>query len=92
MRVRWSPEAATDLEQINDYLNERDPRLAHSTVLEIYETIRNLKSLPYRGRIGAVEGTRELILTRLPFVIVYRIKYDETIEVLHIFHGAQDKP
>ena len=90
MRIRWTPGAATDLEHIKDYLKEHYPHLAHSTIRELYETIRNLKSMPYRGRVGSKEGTRELVLTRLPFVVVYRIN-QETIEVVHLYHSAQNR-
>src|ERR1700732_1740518 len=60
------------------------PQLAQSTVLELYETIRSLKTSPRRGRLGREEGTRELVLSRLPYIVAYRIK-EQVIEVLHIF-------
>jgi toxin ParE1/3/4 len=53
--------------------------------------MRSLKASPHRGRIGREEGTRELVFTRLPYIVAYRIK-EQTVEVLHIFHGAQDRP
>jgi toxin ParE1/3/4 len=90
MRIRWTPAAAADLEHIKDYLTEHNPQFAQSTVLELYETIRSLKASPHRGRIGREEGTRELVFTRLPYIVAYRIK-EHTVEVLHIFHGAQDR-
>ena len=90
MRLRWTPGAADDLRHIKDYLTEHHPEFAQPTVLELYEGIRSLKSTPYRGKLGREEGTRELVFTRLPYVAVYRIKGEE-IEVLHIYHGAQDR-
>jgi toxin ParE1/3/4 len=90
MRIRWTPAAAEDLEHIKEYLSEHLPQFAQSTILELYETIRSLKSFPRRGRVGREEGTRELILLRLPYIVAYRVK-EEDIEVLHIFHGAQDR-
>jgi len=72
-------------------LEQHLPAFAHSTVLEIYQAILSLRSTPYRGRAGREEGTRELILPRLPYVVVYRVK-DIDIEILHIYHGAQDRP
>ena len=47
--------------------------------------------MPHRGRVGREEGTRELVFTSLPYVAAYRVK-EQTIEILHIYHGAQDRP
>jgi len=91
MRIRWTPTAAADLEHIKDYLSEHNPQFAQSTVLDLYETIRSLKASPHRGRVGREEGTRELVFTRLPYIVAYRIK-EQTVEILHIFHDARDRP
>jgi toxin ParE1/3/4 len=90
MRLRWTPAAADDLESIEDYLARHHPSIAQSTILEIYETIQTLRSVPFRGRPGREEGTRELVLPRLPYIVVYRIK-ESDVEVLHIYHGAQHR-
>jgi toxin ParE1/3/4 len=91
MRVRWTPAAADNLEHIKNYLTEHHPQLAQSTVFELYEAIRSLRASPKRGRPGREEGTRELVLPRLPYIVAYRIK-EQAIEVLHIYHGAQNRP
>lgn len=91
MRIRWTPSAAENLQQIKEYLNEHNPGFAESTVLEIYEAVKSLKALPRRGRIGRVEGTRELVLLRLPYIVVYRV-HEEAVEILHIWHAAQNRP
>ena len=89
MRLRWTPAAAQDLEAIKRYLDFHLPHLSKTTILRLYDGIRELKSRPARGRPGRFLGTRELILSPLPYIVVYRI-HDEAIEVLHIHHGAQD--
>ncbi len=91
MRIRWTPAAADDLEQIKDYLTEHHPELARSTVLELYEGVRSLKTFPQRGRPGREPGTHELVFSPLPYIAVYRVK-EQTVEVLHIHHGAQERP
>jgi toxin ParE1/3/4 len=91
MRIRWTLAAAADLEHIKDYLTEHHPDLAQSTVLELYETICSLRASPHRGRPGREEGTRELVFTRLPYIVAYRVKGD-AVEVLHIYHAAQFRP
>jgi len=88
MRLRWTLAAADDLESIGDYLAQHLPSFAQSTILEIYQTILTLRFMPQRGRAGREEGTRELVMSSLPYIVVYRVN-DNDIEILHIYHGAQ---
>jgi toxin ParE1/3/4 len=88
-RIRWTVPAVDDLQSIKNYLQQRFPHFAEPTVRTIYQRIRSLKSSPNRGRPGHRSGTRELTLTPLPYVIVYAVKAD-AVEILHIYHGAQD--
>jgi toxin ParE1/3/4 len=89
MRIRWTVPAADDLENIKNYLQRVYPHFAEPTVRTIYQRIRSLKAAPHQGRPGHRSGTRELPLTPLPYVVVYSVK-PEAVEVLHIYHGAQD--
>ncbi|MFZ1085141.1 MAG: type II toxin-antitoxin system RelE/ParE family toxin [Terracidiphilus sp.] len=91
MRLGWTPAAADDLESIRNYLALHLPTFTQSTILEIYQAILTLRSTPFRGRVGREEGTRELVLPRLPYIVVYRVKEDD-VEILHIVHGAQHRP
>jgi toxin ParE1/3/4 len=91
MRIRWTPAAAADLDRISDYLKEQHPHYRQPTLQKLYETIRSLKRHPQLGRPGREEGTRELLFPPLPYVAVYRVKA-ETVEVLRIYHGAQERP
>jgi len=38
-----------------------------------------------------LEGTRELVFSPLPFVVVYRVK-EEIVEIARVLHGAQQWP
>jgi toxin ParE1/3/4 len=89
MRIRWTVLAADDLESIKNYLQKHFPQFAEPTVRTIYLRVRSLKTTPYRGRPGHRSGTRELPLTPLPYVVVYSVKAD-ALQILHIYHGAQD--
>jgi toxin ParE1/3/4 len=90
MRIRWTPAAAADLQQINDYLKEHHPHYRHATIRKMYGTIQSLKEWPNLGRVGREEGTRELLFPPLPYVAVYRVQ-GGNIEVLRIYHGAQER-
>lgn len=91
MRLRWTPSAAADLEHIYYYLVEHHAHRARPTVRQLYDRIRSLKATPRLGRPGREEGTRELLMTNLPYLVVYRLT-DQAIEILHIYHGAQQRP
>jgi toxin ParE1/3/4 len=69
MRIRWTPTAADDLEHIKDYLTEHYPHLARSTVFELYEAIRSLKTFPQRGRPGREPATHELVFLAYPTLL-----------------------
>jgi len=90
MRIRWTTPAADDLESVDNYLKKHHPHLAHSTVVEIHKAIRSLKKFPNRGRRGRETGTRELLHERLPYIVAYSVRAD-VIEILHIWHPAQDR-
>lgn len=90
MRIRWTTPAAADLESIKKYLDIHYPHLSHSTIRTLYDGVRSLKSMPGRGRVGLKEGTREILFHPLPYILVYRLK-DDVIEILRIYHGAQDR-
>jgi plasmid stabilization system protein ParE len=68
MQVRWSPEAAEDLERIGRLIQRDKPMAAKNTVLILYRGIADLGTFPNRGRSGRIEGTRELIFPSLPFI------------------------
>jgi toxin ParE1/3/4 len=52
---------------------------------------QSLTRFPYRGRVGQRSGTRELVVSPLPYVIVYEVGED-TVNISRVLHGAQDWP
>jgi len=91
MQLRWSPAAAEDLFRIIEYVRQENPDAAQRIAKTIYESAGSLKSFPNKGRTGRLEGTRELPLPPLPFVVVYRISKD-IVEIANVIHGAQKWP
>ena len=91
MELRWTEEAAADLEHITDYLFQNAPERAAELVRGIYNAPAALLTFPCRGRAGRKEGTRELVLSSLPYIVVYQIT-GEVIHVVRILHGAQKWP
>ena len=91
MELRWTEEAAADLERITEYLFQNAPERAADLVRGIYNAPATLMTFPYRGRAGKKEGTRELTLSPLPYIVVYQIT-GEVIHIVRILHGAQKWP
>lgn len=91
MRVRWTTPAAEDLYNIVQHIQQDKPNAATDVAKAIYDGCDGLAKFPYRGRRGRSTGTRELVVSRLPYIVVYRIQ-EPVIELLRIYHGAQEWP
>ncbi|WP_422641803.1 type II toxin-antitoxin system RelE/ParE family toxin [Zavarzinia sp.] len=57
----------------------------------ILETVARLSEHPHLGRAGRVADTRELVISRTPYVAVYSVGPD-AIDILAVFHGARRWP
>lgn len=57
----------------------------------IGEQIDMLLQHPQMGRPGRKKGTRELVISRTPFVVVYQVK-GTRIEVIRLLHSSQQWP
>ncbi len=91
MTIAWLPEARQDLENAYSYIARDNPSAAASTVQRIVASIEILRDFPRIGRPGRVEGTRELVVSRTPYIVAYQIKTG-TIEILAVIHGARRWP
>ena len=93
MRVRWTTDAADDLERICDYIAKDHPDSARRVAQSVIERIGTLETFPNLGCVGRVQGTREIAFPPLPFVAVYEIlSAQDEVRVLRILHGAQQWP
>ncbi len=73
MQVRWSPAAADDLERLFNFIKADNRGAGQRVAQTIYDRAGALGAHPYQGRQGRVEGTRELSLPPLPFIVIYRV-------------------
>jgi toxin ParE1/3/4 len=85
--IRWTTEAADQLEAAVKYIRQDNPEAARNAAQRVIDRIEELAAFPDIGRPGQVKGTRELVSS--PYVVVYRYT-EEIVEILHIWHGAQD--
>jgi toxin ParE1/3/4 len=91
MRSRWTTPATQDLYKIIRHIQRDNPSAAAKVAETLYEGCSKLIDFPRQGRRGRIEGTRELVFPGLPYIAVYRIQ-DQNLEIVRIYHGAQDWP
>jgi toxin ParE1/3/4 len=91
VRVRWLRRALRNLDEEADYLARDDSDAAARMVQRIATAVEQLATYPSSGRIGRAPGTRELIVTRTPYIVPYRVRGD-AVEILRVFHAARKWP
>lgn len=89
-RLVWSEDAETDLDSITDYIARDDVIAAIGVRDKIEGQIEGLREFPRSGRKGRVRGTRELVVVRTPFIVVYTVS--EVVRIVRVLHGAQQWP
>lgn len=89
MLVKWSKSALADYKAIIQYIQADDPPTADSIARRIWDATKTLESFPYAGRSGKRHGTRELIVPKLPYIVIYRVE-DEFVHVLRLFDSRQN--
>ncbi len=92
MRLRYTADALAHLQNIYDFLADRNQSAARRIAVDIRMAAERLVDFPRLGRKGDVPGTNEWVVRGSPYLIVYEIdeRIDE-IRVLAVFHGAQDR-
>ena len=90
MRIKWRVSAVSDLANIRDYIAEENPDASHAVTDRVLRSVERLEAFPRSGRSGQVEGTREVIVPGLPYIVVYTHD-DAGVDVIAVFHGAQDR-
>lgn len=91
MQVKWLRRALRNLEQARNYVFQDNPTAAQELIIKIQNAANQLQNYPFMGKNGRVEGTKELIISNSPYILIYRIK-EETVEVLRILHTSKFYP
>jgi toxin ParE1/3/4 len=92
MRIRWTPAALNDFKTISHRIEqERNLATANRVCRAIYDAIQILRRHPYSGKGGMEEGTRELAISKSPYIVAYRVIEPGAIQILRIWHGAQNR-
>jgi toxin ParE1/3/4 len=91
LNLVWLRRALADRDAQLDFIAKDNPGSAIEQGDRVAHQVGQLIQHPKMGRIGRKPGTRELVISRTPFIVVYRLK-TERIELLRLLHGAQQWP
>lgn len=91
MRIVWTEPALRDLAAARDYIARDNPPAADQQVVRVLAAVESLLQFPEVGRPGRREGTRELVVSRTPYIVPYRLR-GQSIEILRVLHGRQRWP
>ncbi len=86
----WKPAAIADRKRITQYIAKDNPRAAIEIGDMLMQMAEKLDRHSTLGRVGRVNGTRELVV-HPNYILIYRI-VAEVPEVLRVKHVAQKWP
>ncbi len=90
MKIHYRRSALLDLEDIHRYITLDNRQAADAVVRRIGASIQRLELFPNSGRTGTLDGTFELVVPGLPYIVVYTI-LNEEIDIRAVYHAAQDR-
>ncbi len=88
MRLRFTPEALTELEEVLGYIAERSPEGARRVQSRIQAITLLLAERPHIGRLTSLSRVRRVSVVPYPYLIFYEFQSDEVV-VLAIRHARR---
>lgn len=91
MELFWTTRAMREVTQAYDHIAGKSAAAATIVVGQIEDAATMLARHPHLGRVGRLEGTRELVVPVSPFIIVYRVRGGK-VEILAVIHASRRWP
>lgn len=86
--IKFTKSAVEDLRCIKRFIYEDNSEAAKEVVSYIISKIEMLPQNPSLGRAGRVLRTRELVISKYPYIVPYQVK-DGSIFVLRVLHTSR---
>ncbi|MCL7489252.1 MAG: type II toxin-antitoxin system RelE/ParE family toxin [Desulfobulbaceae bacterium] len=90
-KIEWSLPAISDLKTAGEYIAEENLTAAKRMASRVQEGVEYLAEHPHMGRPGRLEGTRELVVSGTPFIVVYWVR-EGAVQILRVLHHARKWP
>lgn len=91
MLLEWTRPALDDLKEAGDFIALDNPRAAQRMGERVQEAVEYLLEHPNMGKPGRVSGSRELVVSGTPFIVIYRVK-TPAVQILRVLHHARKWP
>ena len=89
MKIKCSKNAKNDLHTIFEYFLSDNPEMGLLIIKSLRGNDMILSQHPYIGRTGIINNTREFIVSKYHYTLVYRVNID-SITILKVKHHKQD--
>lgn len=89
MQIVWTGQAISDLEEIEQYIEQDKPEAAERVAAHLWSSVEHLAEFPKLGKPGPRPEMRSLVIP--PYVISYRVR-SQLLEVLSVWHGRRRRP
>ena len=90
MIVKWSPTALSELDEVYDYIDFRNPKAALRVKISIVETGTQLGHFPDMGQAVDQVGLRRQVIQGLPYILIYRVT-DSAVEIISVVHAKRNR-
>jgi toxin ParE1/3/4 len=91
--VSYRKRALRQLDEIYDYLRERNPVAAAAVMARIAASISHVADYPFMGRKTDRNGVHMHAIVDYPYLIFYRINVaKDEVRVISVRHGARRHP
>jgi toxin ParE1/3/4 len=88
MRLRWTPTAYLELQDVVAYIAIRNPQGAAKVHARIRHTIDLLVDFPAAGRATREPGVRRILSLPYPYIVSYEVM-GEAIVILSVRHARR---
>ena len=89
--IRWTRRALARLDLIGEHIAKDNLAASARIIVRLTSSVEAIAIHPAMGRVGRIAGTRELVVTPLPYLVAYRVT-PETIDILTVLHSAEKWP
>lgn len=89
MRLRFTPEAALELEQVLASIAQQSPQGAGRVQSRIKKAVDLLIEHPHSGQATSRRRLRRIVVTPYPYLIFYEARGDEVV-IIGVRHAARE--